>query len=118
MSGLLSAWQCDPGVAWLVVACDLAALDRETLEILLQARNPGALATAFRHPDDGVPEPLCALYEPAAQAPIRVRFAAGRRSLRGFLMDALADCRVTLASPPTLAALRSHNEPPPSRGED
>jgi molybdopterin-guanine dinucleotide biosynthesis protein A len=65
MSGILSALTAHPGRAWLVVACDLPFLDRATLQHLLSRRDPARPATAFRSQHDGLPEPLCAIYEPA-----------------------------------------------------
>lgn len=64
MGGILSAMMTHPEAAWLVVACDLPLLNTLTLEYLLQHRKPSKLATAFRSNHDGLPEPLCAVYEP------------------------------------------------------
>ena len=46
-NGILSAHNAYPDVAWLVLACDLPLLDRETLTILVTARNPGKAATSM-----------------------------------------------------------------------
>lgn len=61
---LLSAFRSQPERAWLVVACDLPLLDAEALSYLLQARSPKHLATAYKSPGDGMPEPLIAIWEP------------------------------------------------------
>jgi hypothetical protein len=48
-----------------VVACDFPLLDRGALEPLLSpatVANLGLAVTAYRHPDDGAPEPLLALW--------------------------------------------------------
>lgn len=66
LDGIVSAMEEDSGVAWLVVACDLPLLSRKTLAILVAGRDSGRLATAFRSSVDGLPEPLCAIYEPGA----------------------------------------------------
>src|SRR5690606_6747637 len=58
-AGLRAAWQRAPASAWLVVAADLPLVDARTLRARVDARDPLANATAFRHPD-GTPEPLCA----------------------------------------------------------
>lgn len=63
-SGLLTAMEEDRNAAWLVIACDLPLLTSETLENLLKARDPRKMATAYRSANDGLPEPLCAIYEP------------------------------------------------------
>ena len=47
-----------------MLACDLPLLDAATLEHLLRARDPRRAATAYRSSHDGLPEPLCAIYEP------------------------------------------------------
>jgi molybdopterin-guanine dinucleotide biosynthesis protein A len=68
MAGILTALDEHREAAWLVVACDLPFLNRETLRQLLAARDPQRIATAFRSAHDDLPEPLCAIYEPAARA--------------------------------------------------
>ena len=52
------------------------------------ARDPGFDATAFRSSHDGLPEPLCAIYEPRARAAIAAHIAAGRNCPRKFLINA------------------------------
>ncbi|HEY8240069.1 MAG TPA: NTP transferase domain-containing protein [Kiritimatiellia bacterium] len=64
MGGILSAMAEHPGWAWLVVACDLPRLDASTLRHLIAHRNVSRLATAYRG-HENLPEPLCAIYEPA-----------------------------------------------------
>lgn len=63
-NGLLSAHLDYPEVAWLVLACDLPLMDLPALSQLLQERNPHSMATAFATRESGLPEPLCALWEP------------------------------------------------------
>ena len=46
-NGLLSAHKKFPGVAWLVLACDLPLMDVRALKELIAARNPQKEATAF-----------------------------------------------------------------------
>lgn len=64
MSGILSAFKKDPDSAWLVIACDLPFVDKNTLEFLIEKRNPFSGATCFKSKEDGFPEPLCTIYEP------------------------------------------------------
>ena len=64
--GILSAFDERTDAAWLVVACDLPFLDADTLDNLLAKRDSTRLATAYRSAHDGLPEPLCAIYEPSA----------------------------------------------------
>lgn len=73
-AGILSAFDHDPDAAWLVLACDLPNVDRATLEALIAGRDPARPFTAFRSSTNDLPEPLCAIYEPAARALI-ARFA-------------------------------------------
>jgi molybdopterin-guanine dinucleotide biosynthesis protein A len=68
IAGVLSAMDHDPHSAWLVLACDLPNVDATTLLALLAARAPERPFTAFRSSHDGLPEPLCAIFEPAARA--------------------------------------------------
>lgn len=93
LAGIIAAQERYPDVAWLVLACDLPFLDGATLDQLLAARDPARSATAFRasHPNpkhNGLPEPLCAIYEPASRAAILAHVAAGKDCPRKFLINA------------------------------
>jgi hypothetical protein len=78
--------------AWLALATDMPRVDAALLE-LVAARDPGRLATAFRHAD-GTIEPLCTIYEPAARAVLEARVGAGERSLSAMLAASrVAHCR-------------------------
>lgn len=85
-AGILAAQRAHPQAAWLVLACDLPFLDAGTLDALLAARDPAKLATAFRSAHDGLPEPLCAVYEPAAAPHFARHVAEGRSCPRKFLL--------------------------------
>jgi molybdopterin-guanine dinucleotide biosynthesis protein A len=65
-NGLLSAHRQFPDVAWLVLACDLPLIDEPALKELIAARRPLKKATAFAAKENPLPEPLCAIWEPAA----------------------------------------------------
>ncbi len=68
LGGILSAMTQHPEAAWLVVACDLPHLDHATLKHLVDQRAPFKIATAFDSSDEkGLPEPLCAIYEPKSR---------------------------------------------------
>lgn len=86
VAGILAAQAARPDHAWLVVAIDLPLLDAGTLRHLLGARDPGALATAYRSAHDGLPEPLCAIWEPASREPLAAFVAGGRTCPRKFLI--------------------------------
>jgi molybdopterin-guanine dinucleotide biosynthesis protein A len=85
VGGIHAALHSDPQAAWLVLAVDLPFLDVATLQQLIAARAPQRLATAFLSSSDGKPEPLCAIFEPAARAPIDAWIASGQRCPRTFL---------------------------------
>ncbi len=94
IAGILAAQACYPDVAWLVVACDLPFIDDSTLDCLLAERDPARQATAFRsgqfgHPKhNGLPEPLCAIYEPASRAASWLISLPGEDCPRKFLINA------------------------------
>ena len=77
-AGILAAHARYPDAAWLVLACDLPLLNRETLHALLAARDVSRDATAFASAHDGLPEPLCAIWEPSAIEALAASVAAGR----------------------------------------
>ncbi len=66
LGGILSAFSAHPDDAWLVVACDLPFLGKDTMRHLLHERDGNRIATAYRSAHDGLPEPLCAIYESSA----------------------------------------------------
>ena len=88
IAGLVAAQAQHPEVAWLVLACDLPLLDEETLLGLLRGRAPEREATAFRSSHDGLPEPLCAIYEPRSRHAVTAYVASGRHCPRKFLLGA------------------------------
>ncbi|MCK5440478.1 MAG: molybdenum cofactor guanylyltransferase [Maribacter sp.] len=65
-NGILSAHNKYPGVAWLVLACDLPLIDVKSLEGLISNRKKSSYATAFAQKENPLPEPLCAIWEPHA----------------------------------------------------
>lgn len=71
VAGILSALEEFPGVDWLVVACDLPNVDRGTLDYLIGQRSVTQPFTAYRSSNDGLPEPLCAVYRAGSDAIIR-----------------------------------------------
>ncbi len=87
LAGILAAQQRNPEAAWLVLACDLPFLDESSLRHLQAHRDCSGLATAYRSSHDGLPEPLCAVYEPASAALLAHYAASGRNCLRKFLIE-------------------------------
>ncbi len=84
--GIRSALAAHPHAAWLVLACDLPFLSDAVLFQLLGERDPGSVATAYRSAHDGLPEPLCAIWEPAASAALAAYQAVGGHCPRKFLI--------------------------------
>jgi molybdopterin-guanine dinucleotide biosynthesis protein A len=86
IAGIMAAQERFPEVAWLVIACDLPFLNAGTLAHLLAMRAPERAATAYLSSHDGLPEPLCAIYEPASRAALAGYFHEGRNCPRKFLL--------------------------------
>jgi molybdopterin-guanine dinucleotide biosynthesis protein A len=107
VAGILAAQAEHPQVAWLVLACDLPFLDNATLTHLIGARQPQRLATAYRSSHDGLPEPLCAIYEPASREPLLAHVAKGKDCPRKFLINS----DVQLIDEPNPNALDNVNTP-------
>ncbi|HTV79512.1 MAG TPA: NTP transferase domain-containing protein [Steroidobacteraceae bacterium] len=86
IAGIAAAQALHPDAAWLVLACDLPHLDAGTLGHLLAHRDPARIATAYRSAHDGLPEPLCAIFEPASAAAVLAWIGAGKTCPRKFLI--------------------------------
>jgi molybdopterin-guanine dinucleotide biosynthesis protein A len=85
IAGIAAAQAEAPEAAWLVVACDLPFLSRATLDHLIANRDRARYATAYRSAHDGLPEPLCAIYEPVSRLAIDEYVTAGKHCPRKFL---------------------------------
>jgi len=107
IAGIMAAQAKHPSAAWLVLACDLPFLDEGTLTTLIAARDPQCLATAFRSSHDVLPEPLCAIYEPASREAILAHVANGKNCPRKFLINS----DVKLLDEPNPHALDNVNTP-------
>ena len=106
-AGLLAAHDADPQAAWLVLACDLPQLDAQTLTTLIAKRDSARSATAFASSSDGLPEPLCAIFEPVGLAALRQFVAGGRSCPRKFLIQS----DTLLLAQPNPEALANVNTP-------
>ena len=107
IAGLLAAQARHPHAAWLLLACDLPLLDAATLAHLVRGRAPQRTATAYRSSHDGLPEPLCAIWEPHSAAPLANYVAGGRQCPRRFLLSADTE----LLDEPNPRALDNINTP-------
>lgn len=84
--GIRSAMVAYPQAAWLVLACDLPFLADSTVEKLLAQRDSAGFATAYRSTHDGLPEPLCAVWEPRAAEALAAHQLEGFNCPRKFLI--------------------------------
>ncbi len=85
LGGIQAAFQAHPSNAWLVLACDLPFLDAATIRHLIERRAASRLATAYRSAANGLPEPLCAIYEPASRASLEQWIAQGMNCPRKWM---------------------------------
>jgi molybdenum cofactor guanylyltransferase len=108
LSGFLSAMERVPGQALLVVACDLPLLNGSILREMIEHRG-SADAIAYRSSNDGLPEPLCALYEPAMLEVCRTAAHNGARCPRKILIQ--QEPSVKLLDLPIPNALDNANTP-------
>lgn len=109
MGGMLSALHTYPEAAWLVLGCDLPFVDESVLGALLDARDPLMLATCYTSAHDGLPEPLCAVYEPRYRRRLHQFLASGRDCPRKALINSRAK-QVELADPRALDNINSPEE--------
>lgn len=71
LAGILAAFEREPDAAWLVMACDLPFVTPDVLAQLVHARSDGTDFIAYASATDGLPEPLCAIYEPGSRAVLK-----------------------------------------------
>jgi molybdopterin-guanine dinucleotide biosynthesis protein A len=106
IAGIAAAQAANPDHAWLVLACDLPFVDDACIETLLRHRD-GRPVVAFASTHDGLPEPLCAIYEPGSRAGVLASIASGRNCPRKFILGT----GVALLQQPDPAALENVNTP-------
>lgn len=107
LAGIEAALNEHPKAAWLVVACDLPQLTPAILKRLIEHRDPTRIATAYRSDFDGMPEPLCAIWEPASRTAVAEWFARNKECPRKLLVNS----NVVLVDLPVAAALDNVNTP-------
>ncbi|MFC6102237.1 NTP transferase domain-containing protein [Olivibacter domesticus] len=96
--GILSALQAEKDKAWLVIACDLPLLNEETIQFLVDNRDPQKSATTYESPFDGLPEPLMTIWEPRCYS-----------TLLDFLEKGITSPRKVLLSSDETLILKSSN---------
>jgi molybdenum cofactor guanylyltransferase len=106
IAGIAAAQAAHPAAAWLVLACDLPFVDNAVLERLVDARQGDRPITAYRSTSDGLPEPLCAVFEPESAPEVQGAIAAGRHCPRKLVIAS----GVSLLDQP-VAALGNVNTP-------
>ena len=107
MVGMVTGMSLRPDARWLIIACDLPRLDLATLSHLIDSIGPAENFIAYRSEFDGLPEPLCTLYTPAALAILKQAQADDSRCPRKVLIHQA--CR--LLAPITPRALDNANTP-------
>ncbi len=115
IAGIAAAQALKPGAAWLVLACDLPYVDSATLAHLISHRDAARSATAYRSSHDGLPEPLCAIYEPRSAPLILDYIAAGKSCPRKFLIRSDA-CLLEQSDPRALDNINTPAEYDAARG--
>lgn len=106
IAGIAAAQAAHPDHGWLVLACDLPFVDDACIETLARHRD-GRPVVAFASAHDGLPEPLCAIYEPASREGVLAAIASGRNCPRKFILGT----GVALLQQPDSAALENVNTP-------
>lgn len=86
-AALLTAFDQNPKAAWLVLACDIPLLDKQVVATLVESRDPGMSATAYKDPVSGLPEPLIAIWEPQILTVLRNAFEKKMYSPRQILKN-------------------------------
>jgi len=86
LGGILSAMKEHPDASWLVIACDLPFVTENTIQTLISHRDFNKTATAFISAQDGLPEPLCAIWEAHAYDSILNLFNQGIHCPRKILI--------------------------------
>lgn len=86
-TGILSAQFKEQNCAWIVLACDLPYLDKETIFNLVKNRNPFKNATCYLNPKRKWPEPLCTIYEPKSFLKLMQYFSINKPCPRKVLFN-------------------------------
>ncbi|HWV67259.1 NTP transferase domain-containing protein [Chitinophaga sp.] len=86
-AGLLTAHALQPETAWLVIACDLPLLSKQSLELLIASRDAGKAATTFISPVNNLPEPLISIWEPAGLNSLQENVNAGKNCPRKTMLN-------------------------------
>lgn len=86
IGGILSAMNKFPDKSWLVLAIDLPFVNYDCLDYLIKNRSYSHDATAYKSSSDGLPEPLCAIWEAKALDSIK-EFVRNKKCPRKYLIN-------------------------------
>lgn len=106
---LITAFSNEPEVAFLVVACDMPFLDARALSFLVNSRDSNLYATAYKNPDNGMPEPLAAIWEPISKKMLINNLSKEISCPRKALMSVISD--VKLIEPEFTTSIMNVNTP-------
>lgn len=104
LGGILTALTAYPDNAWLVIACDLPHVDEAALDQLIAQRDMSKLATVYKNPENDLPEPLLAIWEPASHAMLLRELASGVTCPRKALIHDIDSVKLVLPSRSELIA--------------
>ncbi len=104
---IISAFREYPNHAWLVVACDIPLIDKQTILELLQNRNPSKVATAFYNQETNFPDPLVTIWEPKGYQKMLHFLSLGYSCPRKVLINSNAE----IISPQNPDVLLNSNSP-------
>ncbi|MAD28107.1 MAG: molybdenum cofactor guanylyltransferase [Woeseiaceae bacterium] len=107
LAGILSAMKKYPRVSWMVVACDLLNLDKETLSCLIKNFPSSSPFVAYKSEYNDLPEPLCAIYSNESVAIIEKNLADNVKCPRKILINS----DTLLLTQPNKSALENFNTP-------
>nr|WP_281384258.1 molybdenum cofactor guanylyltransferase [Pelagicoccus albus] len=108
MSGVIAALRVAEDSPVLVIACDMPYLNVSHLVQLVNRRNPEAACTSFLA-SDGLPDPMCCIYEQSCLPEMERLASEGKASLRKFLLEANTE-RIEVAEGMFLASVNRPTE--------
>ncbi len=109
MGGILTALHEHPHAAWVVLGCDLPFVTADTVATLLSLRDPFKVASVFDSSSDGLPEPLCAVYEPVYRHRLHQFLGGGISCPRKALINSHVN-HLSLPDPEALANVNTPEE--------
>ncbi|MGJ8677640.1 MAG: NTP transferase domain-containing protein [Akkermansiaceae bacterium] len=85
LGAIASAQSAQPGMPWLILACDLPLLEKEHLQALVSARSDHHDAVYYTSATDQLPEPLCTIWEPSSATAVSAAINNQQRCPRSVL---------------------------------